>query len=335
MRVMSLDKRVVVMGGGTGSFVVLEGLKKLPVELSAIVTVADDGGSTGRLRDEFGFLPVGDMRQCLAALADDVDQHHLRELLLYRFEKGSSLAGHNLGNLILTVLEDISESETKALEVAAGLFRLRGEVIPVSEELVKLVAKYSGGKRVVSEHRIDEYRLGAEEKLVELTAIGEKSGRQPKINPKAERAIKQAAMVVLGPGDLYGSTVANLVIAGVPEAVRESRAKVVLVVSLMSLRSQTHGMTARDYVAEIEKYLGCKLDNILVNTRLISEEILAAYAKGDEYSVVDDLGQDGRVIRGDLLSQIRYKRSKSDRLRRSYLRHDSEKLATALVSVIW
>ena len=320
-------KKLVVIGGGTGSFVLLSGLKKYPVDLTAIVPVTDDGGSTGRLRDEFGFLPVGDMRQCLAALAPENGQ--LRKILLYRFEKGKGLKGHNLGNLLLTALEDMVGSEPEAVIQAAKLFRLRGKVFPVSKKLVKLAAKYSTGKTIVSEHKIETHKLAPGEKITQMYTIP-----SAQINPRAAEAIKQADLIILAPGDLYNSIIANLIIKGAKSAIKSSSAKIVYVVNLMTLNSQTHGFSASDHVKEIEKYAGKSVDHILVNRQTISSSIIKAYEKYDEYPVQDDLGPNSRVIRQPLLAKSIFHKPKSDPIKRSLLRHDPNKLAKTIIKLI-
>lgn len=324
---MLLMKRVVVIGGGVGSFVLLTGLKEYPLDLTAIVPVTDDGGSTGRLRDEFGFLPVGDMRQCLAALAPENGM--LRQLLLYRFEKGKGLKGHNLGNLILTAIEDVVGSEPEAVVRAAQTFRLKGKILPVSKKLVKLVAKYSSGTTIVSEHKIEVHKLKEGEKIIKLYTVP-----KARINPDAVWVIKEANVIILGPGDLYNSTIANLIIGGAKKAIKESSAKLIYVVNLMTLNSQTHGYTARDHLREIEKYAGRKMDYVIVNNQLFSQRILKTYEELGEYPVADDLGQDNRVVRRPLLTKSAYRKPKSDVLKRSLLRHDSHKLAKAIMEVV-
>lgn len=151
-------KNIVVIGGGTGTYTVLTGLKKYPeLSLKAIVGVTDSGGSTGKLRDEFGILPVGDFRQAIVALSEEGNgENLLRDLFLYRFEKGSGLAGHNFGNLLLTALTDILGSEAKAITAAGKILRINGEVIMVSTDNVDLVAEYDDGSVLVGEAHIDE-----------------------------------------------------------------------------------------------------------------------------------------------------------------------------------
>ena len=156
-------KKVVVIGGGTGTHTVLRGLKhyQAQIDISAVVTMADSGGSTGRLRDEFGYLPVGDVRMALTALASDIDKNEelMRELFLYRFNKGEGLSGHNFGNLLLVALTDILGSEDLAIKAAGKILRIEGKVEPVTIAKADLVAKYEDGVELVGEHAIDEPAL--------------------------------------------------------------------------------------------------------------------------------------------------------------------------------
>ena len=195
-------QNVVVIGGGTGTHTVLRGLKQYQKQLnvSAVVTMADSGGSTGRLRDEFGYLPVGDVRMALVALASDVDEQEelLRKLFLYRFDKGDGLSGHNFGNLLLVALTDILGSEEAAIRAAARVLRVRGTVVPVTTEKVDLVATYDDGTQVIGEHNIDEPTTKrAQYKITELSITPQAS-----ISEAAESTILDADLIVLGPGDL-------------------------------------------------------------------------------------------------------------------------------------
>jgi len=320
------QKQVVVIGGGTGTSVVLAGLKHFPLDLTAVVPVTDDGGSTGRLRDEFGFLPVGDARQCLAALSTDGDD--FRQLLLYRFDRCQGLKGHNLGNLILTALEDLLGSEPAALTAAAKIFRLKGRVLPVSLKLVKLVAEYGSGKTIKSEHQIEVNHLNGD-RIIKLAT-------EPvaRVNPEVKQAILAADLITIGPGDLYDSLMANLVIKGMPLALRKTKAKLVHIVNLMTLNSQTSDMSAKDHLKVIEDYLGRSIDWIIINKQPIPKSIKQAYGRYGEFPVKDDLGQDQRVIRRRLLAGGIFQKPKGDTLKRSLLRHDSVKLAKTLVNLL-
>ncbi len=321
------QKKLVVIGGGTGSFVLLSGLKKHPVDLTAIVPVTDDGGSTGRLRDEFGFLPVGDMRQCLAALAPD--NSYLRKLLVYRFDKGKGLKGHNFGNLLLTALGELVGSQPEAVSQAARIFRLKGNVMPISNKLVKLTAKYSTGKVITSEHKIETHHLKKGESITKLTTTPKAT-----INPDAQNAIKKADLIILAPGDLFNSLIANLIIGGTTKAIKNSKAKLVYVVNLMTLNSQTHQFSAKDHLKTLESYLPKPIDHLIINNQRLPNKIINAYQKLEEYPVKDDLTNEPRVIRKALLANSAYKKSKSDSLKRSLLRHDSNRLAKEIIKLI-
>ena len=182
-------RKVVVMGGGTGTFTILTGLKKYPVALTALVAMADDGGSTGVLRDELGVLPPGDVRQCLVALSRE--SKLMRELMNYRFEKGS-LKGHNFGNLFLSALEKFTGSFDKAIEKASEILRTEGKVIPSTLDKVVLIAELATGRKIISESRIYEANL----KKLKRIYLKPKS----KANPKALRALKEADVIVMAPG---------------------------------------------------------------------------------------------------------------------------------------
>jgi len=328
MESISTNKNIVTIGGGTGTSVVLSALKKIPhLDLNAIISVSDSGGSTGRLRDEFGFLPVGDLRQALAAMASNGHNDWIRQLLLYRFEKCEGLKGHNLGNLILTALQDMSGSTVNALEIASKIFRLRGAVIPVTTQDIQLVTKYENGDVKIGEKALDEENGGI--KIVKMT-----TKPMAKIYKKAAEVIKDASYIVIGPGDLYASIMANLVISGVPEAVKKSKAKVIFIVNLMTKYTQTHRMSAKDHLSLIENSIGKKVDLILMNNAKIPKDIENVYLADNEYLVVDDLSDDKRVIRANLVKPVKIEKSRCDTVHRSYLRHDSKNLEMVFRKII-
>jgi uncharacterized cofD-like protein len=326
---MKTKPNIVVIGGGTGSFVVLSGLKKYPVNITAIVSVTDSGGSTGRLRTEFGFLPVGDMRQCLAALAGE--QGDIRNLLLYRFSKGKGLKGHNLGNLILTALTDFYDSEPKALAAAASIFNLKGIILPVTTANIQLKAEYKNGLSVLGEHEIDEPSHKGGLKIKKLS-----TEPRAEIYYKSSQAVLHADLVIFGPGDLYTSILPNLILKGVKKIFKQTKAKLVYVVNLMTRYSQTPDFTALDHVQEIERYLGRELDTVLINNAVIPSKFLNLYKKEKGFPVKDDLSQteNYRIIRKNFLSTALVKKLKGDSLQRSYLRHDSVKLAKTIVKLL-
>jgi uncharacterized cofD-like protein len=322
-------KRVVVMGGGTGTFPVISGLKHLFLDLRCVIAVSDDGGSTGRIRDEFGFQPVGDLRQALAALAEETTKVEIREMLLYRFQHGSGLKGHNLGNLILTAMQDMYGDTTKALAVLARILRVKGQVIPVTADNVHLHIHYKDGGEEIGEHILD-VDAGEPRPIshVSLTPFAT-------LNPPAAEAIINADMIVIGPGDYYASLLATLTPEGIKTAFAQTKAKKVFIMNLMTRFTQTHGMSEVDHVRGIEAAIGQPLEVIVVNNQPISEAILSAYAAQKEYPVKHDLHNDKRVILAPLLSDEVHQKVANDTAHRSLLRHDKTKVSTVLQKVLW
>lgn len=327
-------KKIVVIGGGTGIYPVLRGLKKKrDVEVSAVITMADSGGSTGRLRDEFGQLPVGDVRMALAALSADVDNHDdlLRELFLYRFAKGEGLNGHNLGNLLLVALTDMLGSEAEAVKVASRILRVRGTVLPVTEDRVHIVATYDDGVEIEGEHNIDE----PPENRFKHSIINLCTKPKAVITDDVKKAIEGADMIVLGPGDLYTSLLANCVVEGVPEAIQASKATFVFVTNLMTSQGQTHGMTAKDHVEEVLKYVGRPPDTIVVNTAEVPPELLKRYGEAFQFPVIDDANEVGcNIVRADLLDDTEVIKKAGDVLQRSLVRGDAKKMGDVLYNLL-
>ena len=328
-------KQIVTIGGGTGTHVVLRGLKRYEdmVDLTAIVTMADSGGSTGRLRDEFGYLPVGDVRMALTALSSGMDEHEelVRELFLHRFSKGYGLNGHNVGNLLLVALTDILGNEEAAIKAAAKLLRVQGMVIPVSTDTTDLVATYSDGAEIVGEHDIDEPttdRYG--HRIVDLSIT-------PLVfaNNRAIEAIAQADLVVLGPGDLYTSVLANVVVPGVETALRDTTARLVYVPNLMTKQGQTTGMGVAEHVSDIARYIGRLPDVLLVNSAPLPFDLLTTYAADGEFPVEFNYeSTQTRVVPADLLASEQVITKTGDALKRSLIRHDSHKLARQIIQLL-
>lgn len=317
---------IVTIGGGTGTFVVLSGLRHIPdAQLTAIVSSADDGGSTGRLRDAYGMLPPGDARQALVALAEEDTM--LRNLFAHRFSKGD-IAGHSLGNLFLAALAEMLHSDRAALKEASRILRVKGEVLSASERPATLVAELEDGTTIVGEHLIDEKKSGRAR--IKTLALAEPHA----LLADARDAIHAAHLIVLGPGDLYTSTIAPLLVGGMQTALRETNAKLVYVMNLFTKAGQTDGYGAMAHVAEIERYAGRRLDAILVNQDSFSEEALARYAAEGEQPVADDLGDDRRVTRAVLASVAIVPPVPEDPVPRSLIRHDSDALARALAHLI-
>lgn len=325
---MNKLQKVVVIGGGTGIYPVVNALRQLPTECASIINASDSGGSSGRIRDEFGFPPVGDLRQSLAAMADPNSQHWIRQLLLYRFEKGEGLTGHNLGNLLLTALQDLTGSTTEALAIAAQVLRIHGRVIPVTESDVQLEIEYEDGTRLRGEHWLDE-PTSPHQKVSRLHLTP-----SAVLNPTAAEAIRSAAYIVIGPGDYYASLQSVLIVPGIKRVFAQTKAKLIYFVNLMTRSNQTKDMTAHGHVVGIEESIGRDLDYIIINNRAIPAALEKRYRLEDEMPVVDDLQDDARVIRTALLAQKTAVKQKADVLERSLLRHDEARVLDCLRKIL-
>lgn len=328
-------KRVVVVGGGTGTFTVLSGLKHFAdtLDLAAIVAMTDSGGSTGRLRDEFGYLPVGDVRMALAALASDGggEDSLIRKLFLHRFATEGDVRGHNFGNLFLVALTDILGSEEEAIKAASRVLRVCGRVIPVTNERVHLVAQYDDGTEVVGEHVIDEPPSDRAECRIDTLSVTPSAT----LNTEAYQALAEADLIIFGPGDLYTSVIANCVVDGFKEAISASKGTIVYVANLMTKIGQTSGMGVREHVAELARYVGVVPDFVLVNNTPFPDELLARYKEEGEYPVLTECeGAECIVHADDLLAHEEIVRSPGDVLRRSLIRHDPDKLVAAILRIL-
>ena len=328
---MNNKPNIVVIGGGTGSHVVLSGLKNKDVNISAIVTMMDSGGSTGRLRDQLGVLPPGDIRQALVALSESPEIW--RKLFSYRFENGD-LEGHSFGNIFLSALEKITGSNKEALKEISSILNVKGDVIPVTYTKCVLCAKYEDGSLIQGESKIDEALTKRPRiKFMYLNPEGI-------VNEDAENAVNNADLIVLGPGDLYTSILPNLLVNNFSQVIAHSKAKKVYIPNLMTKLGQTDDFAVSHHVLEIDKYLGGGfLDYILINNRQPSQEVLDWYKELDNVSIVEDDLYDktvveAKIIRGDFLSDTIFTPSLSDRLKRSLIRHDPHKLAEAILKLI-
>jgi uncharacterized cofD-like protein len=324
-------KKVVVLGGGTGTYTVLSGLKKYPFDITAIVTMADSGGSARKERDEFGMLPVSDVRKALLALSpEDGDEGFLRDLFNYRFSEGVGVEGTTFGNLFLIALANTLGSQEKAIEEASRILQIKGRVLPVTLEETNLVAEYDEGITVVGEHEIDEPRHDGRLAIRRVYLLP-----QPQANPEAIKAIKEADAIVIGPGDLYTSLLPTLLVGGMAEAVRESGALKVFILNLMSKYGQTHGFTASRYLSALEEHLQTPFTHVLISTKELPLEVLQYYANSENsFPIENDLREDRyAIVTGDFLSDRTFRPDPGDKLKRSLLRHDPDKLAKALVGV--
>lgn len=324
------DTKIALIGGGTGSFTLLSSLKDHTSQIAALVSMADDGGSTGVLRDELGALPPGDVRQCLVALSRVPE---LRDLFNYRFEEGS-LKGHAFGNLLLTTLEKMTGSFSEGVELASQLLNIKGFVAPITETDVRLVMHTKDNEEVRGQFEIahKDFEGARPDFWLEPEAVA---------NPQAIAAIEQADMVVIAPGNLYGSLGPALIVPGVGEALKNTKAFIVYVCNLVTKPGQTDRFKVHDFASEIERLVGAPvLDAVLFNTELPSDDLIKRYAKEGELPVEYDpkqLHKAPYIAAGAslLAGTIWQNTNKSDPIaaQRTLIRHDSEAVARALLEL--
>jgi len=310
--------KIVLIGGGTGLPVLLRGLKKYPVEISAIVTVADDGGSSGRIRNEMDIPSPGDIRNVLAALSDV--EPLLEKMFQHRFETGDELSGHSLGNLIIAALTSITGDFVHAVKELSKVLNVRGQVLPSANQSVVLHAEMEDGSIVSGESKIP--CSGKKIKRVFLTP----EVIQPL--PETLTAIQEADLIVIGPGSLYTSILPNLMVPGLGEAVCHAHAKKVYVCNLMTQAGETNHYTAADHVQAIFNHMDSAcIDTILVNDEDVPEPVMHRYRKELAQPVVYDvkrlMGLGLEVVSGNILT---YKGG--------VIRHDTEKVAEILYDIL-
>ena len=266
------DPKFVVIGGGTGISALLRGLKRFSEDITAIVTMADDGGNSGMLRREYGMLPPGDVRNCLVALANA--EPSLKNLLQYRFKEGE-LTGQNMGNLIITALTDVYGGFAEGVREAAEVLKITGRVLPVTEESIALIAHYADGNSIRGESAIPTY---AYEHDVAITSM-ELAPRAPKANGDCIDEILAADLLVIGPGSLYTSLIPNLLVPEVARALNDARAPLVYVANMMEQRGETEGMTLTDHLEALRAHgLKRPVRSIIVNDGQMDEALLERYA---------------------------------------------------------
>lgn len=317
-------KKVVTIGGGTGNFTTLSGLKDLGLDLSAVVSMADDGGSTGLLRDELGVLPPGDIRQCLVALSES--DKMMRDLMNYRFDNGG-LRGHSFGNLLLSSLEKITGSFEEAVEKVGEIIKIKGKVIPVTTNKVSLKMLLKDGTLLNGQHEIS-LNENVHKGFTNLYLTP-----SPRANPHAISAIMNADMIVFGPGGLYNSLIPILLTDGISQALRKTKAKKVFVINLMNKKTQSFGYNVSDYLRDVEKFMGADIwDAVVVNNGYPSEELIRIY-ESEGALIRNDLDEE-RILERSLISEELKEVQKGDLLKRNLIRHDPGKLAEVLVGIL-
>ncbi|CAM3978236.1 gluconeogenesis factor YvcK family protein [Alicyclobacillus pomorum] len=309
--------RIVAIGGGTGLSVILRGLKEFDIDLTAVVTVADDGGSSGRLRSDFAMPPPGDIRNCLVALADT--EPLLERLLQFRFPSGEGLAGHSFGNLFLAAMTHIMGDFESAIRETSRVLAVRGRVLPAVKEDVILRAVLDDGSVVEGESHIPESHRRIER--VELVP----SDVEPL--PEVLDAIREADAIVVGPGSLYTSILPNLLVPGLSEAIANSRAKKIFVCNVMTQPGETDAFSASRHVEVIYNHVSRKLfDYIIVNAASLPPEALEKYQAQQSYPVLVDIERLNRLgLRVIARNFVHYA---------TYARHDARLVAEQIVSLI-
>lgn len=323
--------KITVIGGGTGSFTLLSALKDHTRQIAAVVNMVDDGGSTGVLRDELGVLPPGDVRQCLVALSDSPK---IRDLFNYRFDEGT-FQGHAFGNLLLTALEKMTGNFTEAVETASEILRVNGVVIPATLDNVRLKMEWPEVSTILhGERMIDADYFKYDPRRATLSLVPAASPNQTAI-----KAIEQADLVVIAPGDLYTSLGPLLVIDGIGEALRRTEAKVMYVSNLVTKEGQTAGFCVSDHAAEIERFIGGPaLDYVLYNKQVPTSDVAERYKAENAYLVeVDEpelATKSYKAVGGDFLGAVAEGHA-NDVLpvTRSLIRHDSVAIAKALIAL--
>jgi uncharacterized cofD-like protein len=315
-RYLQKGPKIVVIGGGTGLSTLLKGIKEYSSNITAIVTVTDDGGSSGRLRDELGILPPGDIRNCLVALADK--ESLMEHVLQYRFKNGE-MAGHSLGNLFLVALSDLSGGFYSGIQELSKVLAIRGQVLPSTLENILVGAKFSDGSVVRG-----ECSLAATNKKIEHIFL-EPQDCHPL--PEALTAIKEADVIVMGPGSLYTSVIPNLLVQGLPEAIKDSSALKVYVCNVMTQAGETKNYTASQHLKAIQRHGGKLVDYIIVNKEVIPKNLLKRYRQEGASPVIVDVDKlqamGVKVVREDLV------------LESNVVRHHSQKLARAILKLVF
>ncbi len=323
---------IVAIGWGAGTFNVLYGIKRnADYNISAIISVADNGGTTGAIRDKYGILPPGDLRRAIAALAKNTEM--VRRLFEYSFKDEEGVIGSNkIGNILLTALVDIAGDYEKAIKIMCEMFDVRGRVIPVTLENVHLGVRFEDGTEVIGEKNIDisdknpgERTHNIDQNIVDAWL----EGNEWNLNPQAREAILNADYIIIGPGDLYTSIVPNLLSKGMREALHSSTAKIIYICNAMTKRGETTNMEVIDFIDTIERYIDPgKLDYVVVNNGIIDDSIVTKYKEEENKKPL-------KIKDPSLFLEKSYKIIERDIVNDDdYVRHNPLKLAQILEDIV-
>jgi uncharacterized cofD-like protein len=309
--------KIVALGGGTGLSNLLRGLKDYSAKITAIVTVADDGGSSGRLRREIGVLPPGDIRNCLAALADE--EKLLTELFQYRFRAGDGLVGHSFGNLFLTAMSDIAGDLEQAIAASSKVLAVRGEVLPATLSDVSLWAELADGRRIEGESSITKANG-------QILKIGCTPANPPAL-PRAVEGLQEADFMIIGPGSLYTSVIPNLLVPEIAEAIANSQVPRIYVCNIMTQPGETDGYTVADHIRAIDRACGRPLfDAVVVQGKVPSAKALIRYSQENSYPVVLDREAVTQLGRRIVIANVMDEDENT-----GLIRHNSQRLAGMLL----
>ncbi|MEG4454193.1 gluconeogenesis factor YvcK family protein [Microcoleus sp. N9_A1] len=309
--------KIVAIGGGTGLSHLLRGLKDYSAKITAIVTVADDGGSSGRLRREIGVLPPGDIRNCLAALADE--EKLLTELFQYRFQAGDGLVGHSFGNLFLTAMSDIAGDLEQAIAASSKVLAVRGEVLPATLSDVSLWAELADGRRIEGESSITKANG-------QILKIGCTPANPPAL-PRVAQALREADFIIIGPGSLYTSVIPNLLVPEIADAIARSEVPRIYVCNIMTQPGETDGYSVADHIRAIDRACGRPLfDAVVVQGKVPSAKSLIRYSQENSYPVVLDREAVTQLGRRIVIANVMDEDKNT-----GLIRHNSQRLAGMLL----
>jgi len=319
-------QQIVTIGGGSGQFSLLSGLRDLEgIDITAIVSMADSGGSTGRLRDELGILPPGDVLKCVLALSPQRDV--VRTILLKRLTGENRLQGHNAGNMLLTMLAEYTGNFATGVNALSEILDARGTILPVTVDKVTLVAELTDGSRIYGQRAINVPRETERKKIKDIYLVPHYHDDISPYPPVID-AIRKADYIIVGPGDLFTSIIPNLLVPGVKEAIMATKAKVFYVVNIMTKYGETNNFTCSDFVKNIEFFIGRPVDGVIYNTSKPKPNILERYQRQEQAEFVDinkshSFWKTRKVRAADLLSIVG-----------GVVRHDSKKLAALIREII-
>jgi uncharacterized cofD-like protein len=316
--------RVVTIGGGSGQFALLSGLRDIEqIAVTAVVSMMDSGGSTGRLRDELGILPPGDILKCILALSPH--QEIARAILLKRFKGDRRLKGHNAGNMLLTMLSQYTGSFPTGVSALAEILESKGVILPVTTDQATLVAELTDGTRIYGEKAIDIPRGNQREKIKDVFLVPHHH-EAIHVYPPVVQAIGDADFILLGPGDLFTSIIPNLIVPGVSEALRGTKAPLLYLINIMTKYGETNNFRGIDFVQSLENSMQRRINGIIYNNSQPSENVCAIYAEQKSECVLidadDDCWEDRKLYGYDLIDQSS-----------QVMRHDAKKLACLLESI--